>query len=132
MSISQVNVRRTACAGFTLAEVVFAAAIMGGALALFMAAFSFAAKCIGNARNQTLAMNQAREVAEDFRRLPFRDPALAPGTYVVTSQLFEATVIISANGAEEKQLAIAVPWTNYSLRANLTVNYETVLNASLH
>lgn len=132
MSISHCNNRADAKAGFTLAEIAFAAAIMGGALALFMAAFSFAAKCIGNARNQTLAMNQAREVAEDLRRLPFRDPALIPGTYIVTSQLFDATVTISANGTEEKQLSISVPWTNYSLRANLTVDYDTVINSSLH
>jgi prepilin-type N-terminal cleavage/methylation domain-containing protein len=118
--------------GFTLPEVVIAAAIMASGLAIFMSAFTFAAKCVYDARNQMMAMNFAREQVENRRRFPFRDANLNTGTYNYTSALYRATVVISTLRPEEKSVAVTVLWTNYALRAACTARYESIICNAVH
>ena len=124
--------RRKRRGGFTLPEVVFAAVIMAGGLAIFMTAFSFAAKCIYDARNQMLALNYAREQVENRRVFTFRDPNLNAGTYNVTGSLYSATVVIASVRTNEKSVAVTVLWTNYALRAACTTPYETIIADAIH
>ena len=124
--------RRSRRGGFTMPEVVIAAVIQASGLAIFMTAFSFAAKCVFDARNQMMAMNYAREQVENRRVYLFRDPNLNIGTYNVTSSLYNATLTVSTVRTNEKSVAVAVIWTNYALRAACTARYETIICDAVH
>ncbi len=118
--------------GFTLPEVVFAAVIMAAGLAIFATAFSFAAKCIYDARNQMMTLNFAREQIENRRRFHYRDPQLNNGTYTTSTPLYQATVVISNVRTNEKSVAVTVLWTNYALRTACTARYESIIADAVH
>lgn len=119
-------------AGFTLSEVLIAAVILGGGLSIFMTTFNMAAKSIYNARNQTIAMNQAREPVEQRRILKYGNPLLNVGTYTVTGFQYRATVVISTGRTNEKTIVSSVIWTNYMTRAASTTRYATIVCHALH
>ena len=102
-------------AGFTLAEVMIALALIGIGLGSAIVAMGTAVGWVKELKNRQYALHTARENMEIIRTLGFRN--LPPGTWPYTNVIegstsfaTEYTIVVSGVNTNIKDLAVKVGW----------------------
>lgn len=118
--------------GFTLIEMVIAAAMMAMALAVFATALTMSGKAVQSGRNQLIAVNYAREELESVRTKAFADPMLAVGTTTFTNRPYNGQRIVSLITTNIKSVTVTAIWTNNTAGGAYTARLTTAICSALH
>jgi type II secretory pathway pseudopilin PulG len=120
--------------GFTLAETVLSAMILGIALGACILSFSMAMRAVKTAGNQMTALHSARDALETLRTNSFTSSALNVGTNSLTNACFPSGVnyIVTKVDASNRTVSVNVRYVNYIHRGYSTNTLVTLLSSTLH
>ncbi len=121
--------------GFTLAEILFATALMAFGMSIFISSLVMSTEATYTARNALLGMNYARMEIEKAKTYAYGDPFLSPGTYSISNTLYSGQRVISAVGAvtnRMKLITVRVNWLNPELNVSTNVVFSTLIASCMH
>ena len=118
--------------GFTLIEMVIAAAIMAMGLAVFATALSMASKAVYSAKREAQAIAFARQEMENIRIKTYKDPALNLGNTSITNINYGGIKSVTQISTNIKGVAISIYWTNNAVGSVYTARITTAFCSALH
>ena len=119
-------------AGFTIAEVMVALAVLVIGLGSSAASISMATRIQRTNRNITQALQQSRLELEKLRQFAYNNSNLALGTYNFTRTGYTGTYSITQPATNMKKISMQVTYTDAVRKTSDTVEVSTVFSRAVH
>lgn len=120
-------------AGFTLAEIAIALAVVATGFSIFAVSLGMAARATNSARRQMAAMNFARSEMESLSLLPFGDPKLNIGTYSISNTQYAGSYTVSTLATNtRKEVTVRISWVHAAAGVSTNVTYSRQICDALH
>lgn len=122
---------RNSRAGFTVAEVVVASAIMLTVFIAVMGTMSYARRSISLSENRLAALHMARQTMETLSNLDYYDSSLTVGTVSLATNNLSYYKVTEDSDGMTKNIQVVV-WWREPLGMTQSVSLVTSMSRSLH